>query len=278
VNTVAASLQGKVAWVTGSSRGIGREVATYLGRLGASVVLHGTTPTSIRAFGEGTTLDRAAAEVAAASGAEVLAVHGDVTKAEEVERMVGEIHARFGRIDILVNNAGGDIGAAGATSPTGGKPERNDAVFIPLPDLHAILDRNLLSVILVCRAVVPEMIERRRGWIVNIGSVAAHEGRPFGVMYATAKAGMTAYSRCLAAQLREYNIPVNVIAPGMIVTPRAEATGQLDPAKRDAQDTLIRHGRPEEVARAVAFLVADPGAYVSGQVLRVDGGTQLWPA
>ena len=271
-------LDGKIAWITGSSRGLGRVVAAHLGRLGAAVAVHGTTPTSTQAFGEGSSLDRVAHDLANETGAVVLPVWGDLTDSAAVERIVGEIRARFGRIDILVNNAGGDIGAAGTIGPRAGKPEPNDCVFIPLEDVRAILGRNLLSCILVCRAVAPEMMERRRGWIVNMGSIAAHVGRVDGAIYGTAKAALTHYSRCLAVQLRPYNVPVNVIAPGGTVTPRFLAAHQVDQARIDATGTLDRYGQPEEVARTVEFLVSDPGPFISGQVLRVDGGGQVWPA
>jgi 3-oxoacyl-[acyl-carrier protein] reductase len=274
----AQPLAGKIAWVTGSSRGLGRVIATHLGRLGAAVAVHGTTPTSARAFGEGTSLEQVAGDLAEQSGAEILPVYGDLTDSDTVDRIVGEIRARFGRIDILINNAGGDIGAAGTGGPNAGKPQPNDCVFIPIADVKAILDRNLLSCILVCRAVAPEMMERRRGWIVNLGSVAAHSGREDGAIYAAAKAGLTHYSRCLAVQLRPYNVPVNVIAPGGTVTARFLAAHQIDQAKVDATGTLVRYGQPEEVARTVEFLVSDPGPFVSGQVIRVDGGDQTWPA
>ncbi|MGE3270797.1 MAG: SDR family NAD(P)-dependent oxidoreductase [Chloroflexota bacterium] len=271
-------LAGKVAWVTGSSRGLGRVIATHLGQLGASLVVHGSTPTSTRAFGEGDSLASVTDEIAEASGAQVQMVYGDLTDPAAVERIVSEITGRFGQIDILVNNAGGDIGAGGTMSAGGGKPDPNDAVFIPLEDVRAVIDRNLLSCILACKAVVPGMMERKRGWIVNFGSIGGLAGRAEGAIYATAKAAVHEYTRCLAAQLRPYNIPVNCIAPGGTVTPRFLATRQADPDRLTAENTLERYAQPEETARAVAFLVSDPGPFISGQIIRVDGGTQLWPA
>ena len=138
-----APLAGQVAWITGSSRGLGRVMARHLGGLGASVVVHGTTPTSARAFGEAESLEQVARDVAAETGCRVLAVWGDLTDPSQVKAAVAKIRAEFGRIDILVNNAGGDIGPAGATGPHGGKPERNDCVFISVEDLRAVLDRKI---------------------------------------------------------------------------------------------------------------------------------------
>src|ERR671915_2114276 len=255
-------LAGKVAWVTGSSRGLGRVIATHLGTLGASLVVHGTSPTSTRAFGEGDSLQSVTEAIAEECGAEVQMVYGDLTDPAAVERIVGEINARYGQVDILVANAGGDIGVGGTMSPTGGKPEPNDGVFIPLDDVRAIIDRNLLSCILACKAVVPGMMERKRGWVVNFGSTGGLAGRAEGVIYATAKAAVHEYTRCLAAQLRPYNIPVNCIAPGGTVTPRFLATRQADPARLEATDTLERYADPIETARAVAFLVSDPGPFI----------------
>jgi 3-oxoacyl-[acyl-carrier protein] reductase len=271
-------LTGKIAWVTGSSRGLGRVIATHLGRLGASLVVHGSSPTSTRAFGEGDSLKSVVDEIAEASGAEVQMVYGDLTDPQAIARIVDEINARYGRIDILVNNAGGDIGAGGTMSANGGKPDPNDAVFVPIEDVRAVIDRNLLSCVLTCKAVVPGMMERKRGWVVTFGSTGGLAGRADGVIYAAAKAAVHEYTRCLAAQLRPYNIPVNCIAPGGTVTPRFLATRQADPARLEATDTLERYAHPEETARAVAFLVSDPGPFISGQVIRVDGGGQLWPA
>jgi 3-oxoacyl-[acyl-carrier protein] reductase len=271
-------LAGQVAWITGSSRGLGRVMAEHLGRLGADLVVHGTTQTSARAFGEAESLDQVARDVAARTGRRVLAVAAELTRPDEVQSAVARIRAEYDRIDVLVNNAGGDIGPAGATGPGGGRPPNNDGVFIALEDLRAVIDRNLLSCIYVCREVAPEMMERRAGRIVNLGSVAGLSGRAEGVMYATAKAAVHEYTRCLAVQLRPYNVTVNCVAPGGTMTPRFVATGQAKVGVVEKVGTLQGYGQPEDIANAVAYFVTDAGRHVSGQVLRVDGGDQTWPA
>ncbi len=273
-----AVLAGQIAWVTGSSRGLGRVMAEHLGRLGADLVVHGTSQTSARAFGEAESLDQVARDVAARTGRRVLALPADLTRPEAVHAAVARIRAEYGRIDILVNNAGGDIGTAGASGPGGGKPPKNDGVFVSLEDVRTVLDRNLLSCIYVCREVAPEMMERKAGRIVTLGSVAGLNGRADGVMYATAKAAVHEYTRCLAAQLRPYNVTVNCVAPGGTMTARFVATGQASSKGVDRIGTLEGYGQPEDIARAVEYFVTDAGRHVSGQVLRVDGGDQTWPA
>jgi 3-oxoacyl-[acyl-carrier protein] reductase len=135
-----------------------------------------------------------------------------------------------------------------------------------------------MTCILCCREVAPEMMARKSGWIVNIGSVGGLSGREQGAIYATAKAAVHEYSRCLADQLRSYNVYVNVIAPGPIVTPRFLASRPIDESQKNAEETLERYGQSIEIARVVEFLVSPASSYITGQVLRVDGGRQLWPA
>ncbi len=271
-------LTGQVAWVTGSSRGIGRVIADHLAGLGAAVAVHGTTPDSTRAFNEGESLASVVRAIAESRHADVLGVHGDLSDEATVKRIVAQLRARFERIDILVNCAGGDIGAGGTSGPGGGKPPDNNAVFISLADGKPVLARNLMTCILCCRAVAPEMMARRSGRIVNIGSGAAMLGIEQSAIYATAKAAVHEYSRCLATQLRPYNVPVNVVSPGEIVTPRFVASRTMNEAMMVHEGTLVRYGYPIEIARTVEFLVSQANTYITGQVLRVDGGKQTWPS
>ena len=271
-------LAGKVAWVTGSSRGIGRVVADHLAALGARVAVHGTTPTSTRAFGEAESLAAVATAIADAHGGEVLPVHGDLADPAVVERATAEIRERLGNVDILVNNAGGDIGSQGTGGERGGKPAVNDAVGVSLEDLRTVLERNLTTCILACRAVAPGMMRRQRGWIVTIGSIAGLSGHASEVVYGTAKAAVHEYTRCLAAQLRPHGVYANVIAPGEIITARFEASRPTRDERKVRAGTLTRYGWPEEIARAVEFLATEDSSYITGQVLRIDGGAQLFPA
>jgi len=244
--------------------------------MGASVAVQGTSYTSARAFGEAESLYDVSDQIAQETGAQVYPVAGDLSDPDEVERVVAEIRERFGRIDILVNCAGGDVGAAGTSAPMAGKPEGNDAIRISLADLHAVLDRNLMTCILVCRAIAPEMQARREGWIVNIGSIAGMFGNPQSAIYSTAKAAVHEYTRCLAAQLRADNINVNVVAPGDTTSRRFVASRETDTAMMVEGGTLERYGAPPEIASVVGFLVSEHASYITGQVLRVDGGKQIF--
>ena len=270
-------LAGKIAWVTGSSRGIGKEIAAQLARCGAHVVIHGTTAESPQLLGSGTSLAAIAQEIATDHQVETLHVSGDLTKPEVVKALAAQIQDHFGQIDILVNNAGGDIGTRGVQAPKAGKPENNDAIFIGHEDLRMVLDRNLMTCILACQEVAPAMIQRQQGWIVNIGSISGLAGIPESAIYATAKAAVHEYTRCLAAMLRPYGVYANAIAPGDTLTERFKASRPVDEARLAESGSLERYGWPVEIAKAVEFLASDASSYITGQVLRVDGGKQLWP-
>ena len=270
-------LQGQCAWITGSSRGLGRVMAHELCRLGANVAVHGTRSDSPSTFDEGTTMQQVADDVARAGRGSTLAVWGDLTQESEVERNVREIRDAWGRIDILVCCAGGDIGAAGTAVGRGGRPENDDCLGIDLDDYRSVMDRNLTSAILCCRAVAPEMIDRKSGRIVTIGSIAGLFGRPTGSIYAVAKAAVHEFTRCLAEQLKPHNIPVNCVAPGGTVTERFLRIHDTDPERMIESGTLDRYGRPEEIASVVGFLCGPAARFISGQVIRVDGGGQTFP-
>ena len=268
-NDAAHTLRGKVALVTGAGRGLGRAFAERLASLGADVAIHGMRENGPAEYGEGSTLTAVAAEVATTHGVRTIRVLGDLTQGADIARVVETTTKELGPIDILVH---GDIAARG------GKPDPNDAIGIREEDVRAVLDRNLLSTILTCQAVAKEMMARRQGRIVTIGSVAAFKGRTNGSIYAVAKAGMTHFTRCLADQLRAYDITVNCIAPGDTRTGRFMGTRAVDQNRMVERGTLDRIATVDEVARVVEVFAGPLGAFVSGQVLRVDGGGQCWAA
>ncbi len=168
---------GRTAFVTGSSRGIGRTIATHLAALGASVAVHGTTATSAQAFGEADSLEAVAHAIAAEAGSTIVPVPGNLAEPGTVAEVVRTIRAALGRIDILVNCAGGDIGAAGTGAPMGGRPARNDALLISLADLRSVLDRNLMTCLFACREVAPDMIARKSGRIISGQVIRVDGGR-----------------------------------------------------------------------------------------------------
>lgn len=266
------SLEGQVALVTGAGRGLGRAFAERLAMMGCSVAVHGMREHGPSEYGGTQTLTDVARAIGETHGVRTTKILADLTRMDDIERTLRTATTELGPIDILVHNAGGDIAAAG------GKPDPNDVVHIKPEDVRAVIDRNLLSTIFVCQQVARGMMERRRGRIITIGSVAAFKGRTNGSIYATAKAGAMHFTRCLADQMRPYGVTVNTIAPGDTRTERFMATRTVDPTRLAEDGTLDRIATVDEVARVVEFFAGPMGAFVSGQVIRVDGGGQAWPA
>jgi 3-oxoacyl-[acyl-carrier protein] reductase len=262
-------LKGRVALVTGAGRGLGRAFAERLAALGCDIAVHGMREHGPSEYGGTQTLSDVTKEIEASHNVRASKLLGDLTQADDVERVISTAEAELGPIYILVHNAGGDIAAAG------GKPDPNDVVNIKAEDVRAVIDRNLLSTIFVCQKVAQHMMKRRAGRIITIGSVAAFKGRTNASIYATAKAGALHFTRCLTDQLRAYDITVNTIAPGDTRTERFVATRAVDPERMVESGTLDRIATVDEVARVVELFAGPMGAFISGQVIRVDGGGQL---
>ena len=242
-------LDGKVALVTGASRGIGRAVAIRLAAEGASV--------AVNYAGN----QKAAEEVKAvieAAGGKVLLVQADVSDAEAVKGMVNKVKETFGSIDILVNNAG----------------ITRDGLLMMMKedDWDAVMDTNLKGIFHCTKLVSKLMMKKRAGCIVNMTSVVGVMGNAGQSNYAAAKAGVIGFSKSIARELAPRGITVNMIAPGCIDT---DMTAALPDKVKEAmlQDIpLGRIGRPEDVADAVLFLVSGKASYITGQLIHVDGG------
>ncbi len=263
------SLAGQVALVTGSGRGLGHAIALRLAELGAAVAIHDQSETAPAQYGEFPDLAASEADLAR-HGSRTCAVIGNIADEHRVRTMVGEVESKIGPVSILVNAAGGDIGAQG------GKPNPNNALNISMEDVRALLDRNLIGTMLMCQAVVPAMVARRSGTVVNIASAAGHFGTSPEVAYSTIKAAIVHFTRCLAYEMREHHVRVNCVSPGPTATARFRNTRVLDPAMLVEDGTLMRYAAPRDQANAVAFLCTPAAGMIHGQVLRVDGGLTLY--
>jgi 3-oxoacyl-[acyl-carrier protein] reductase len=265
----AFDFRGAVALVTGSGRGLGRMIAETLLNGGAAIALHDINEEAPAAFGESASLTALAQELSQRGGAKVVAVTGDISQEGDVAALVKKVEAALGPVSILVNCAGGDIAAKG------GKPNPNDALNISLEDAQAVMNRNFIGTMLMCRAVVPGMMQRQKGAVINFGSLNGHIGVSPEVVYGCAKAAILHYTRCLALEMRTHGVRVNAVSPGPTTTARFLATRTTDPSKMEGV-SLERYAKPKEIADAVAFLASDRSSFVNGQVLRVDGGMTLF--
>ena len=242
------TLNGKVAIVTGAAQGIGRAIAGGLSREGARIVV----------------ADLRDAEEAAATYADGIGLTVDVASEEDVARMAQETVERCGSIDILVNNAG--LYASLAMRPF---------TEIPLEEWRQVMDVNVASMFLTCRAVVPVMREQGGGKIVNISSGTPFRGVPFLLHYVTSKGAIVALTRSLAKELGKDSIHVNCVAPGFTMSDGVKAHPEVVEKLRDvsvAARTIQRDQVPEDVVGAVVYLCGPGSDFVTGQTIVIDGG------
>ena len=243
--------KGKVAVITGASRGIGRSIALALAAEGAKIVV--------------VDLDLAATEAVVAElqgmGAEAVAVIGNVTVAADAEKMIDSAVQSFGRVDILVNNAG----------------ITRDGLLMRMKedDWDAVLTVNLKGAFLCTKAVSKVMTKQRSGRIINIASVVGQMGNAGQANYCASKAGLIGLTKSNARELAKRNITVNAVAPGFIATAMTDALPEKSREELVAQIPLARLGSPDDIAHAVVFLAAEGSGYITGQVLAVNGGMYM---
>ncbi len=245
------NLDGKLALVTGASRGIGRAVALKLAENGADLVVTATS------------LERAqkTADEITAMGRKSLAVKVDVSETSDVEALYAKVSEVFGRLDILVNNAG--------ITRDGLLMRMKDA------DWDAVLDTNLKGAFVCTREAVKLMGKAKGGKIVNISSVVGEMGNVGQANYCASKAGLIGFTKAVAREYAKRNITVNAVTPGFIETDMTDALSASVKEEMLRQIPVGRFGKPEDIANAVLFLVSDMGAYVTGHVLSINGGMYM---
>ncbi|MCX8642867.1 MULTISPECIES: 3-oxoacyl-ACP reductase FabG [unclassified Gilliamella] len=242
------NLSGKIALVTGASRGIGKAIAEKLVACGATVIGTATTEKGAEAISQ------------------YLGTHGkgfalNVTDEASIESVINAIKTEFGDIDILVNNAG--------------ITRDNLLMRMKEEEWQSILDTNLTSVFRLSKALMRSMMKKRYGRIITIGSVVGTMGNAGQANYAAAKAGLIGFSKSLAREVASRGITVNVVAPGFIATDMTEALTDEQKAVTLAQVPAGRLGEPSEIANAVAFLASDEASYITGETLHVNGGMYM---
>lgn len=243
------TLEGKTALVTGASRGIGRAVAVALAAAGARV--------AVNYAGNDAAAEETKAAIEAAGGTAIL-VKADIASSEEVEEMVKRTVEAFGQIDILVNNAG----------------ITRDGLLMRMKDedFDAVINTNLKGVYYTTKAVMKLMMKKRYGRIINMASVVGLTGNAGQANYAAAKAGVIGFSKTVARELAPRGITCNMVAPGLIATDMTKDLPEKAKEAMLASIPLGRAGQPEDVAQAVLFLASDNASYITGQVIKVDGG------
>lgn len=244
-------LTGKVALVTGASRGIGRVTALTLAEHGADVVVCARSAEL---------LTEVASQIEAL-GRRALAVTADVSKTADIENLLEKALATFGRVDILVNNAG----------------ITRDGLLMRMKDedWDSVLDTNLKSAFLLSRALAKVMSKQRYGRIINISSVVGEIGNPGQANYAASKAGLLGLTKSVARELARRNVTVNAVTPGFIETEMTDALGENARHELLSKIPLGRLGQAEDVAHAVLYLASDHAGYVTGQALGVNGGMSM---
>lgn len=242
-------LKDKVAIITGSTRGIGREIALLFAREGAHVVITGR---NLKVLLETEN------EIKKLSSSSVLAMQVDVTQEEAIKEMVAKTLDKYGRVDILVNNAG----------------VTKDALLVRMSEQEwdEVLDTNLKGTFLCVRETAKVMIRQRSGKIVNIASVIGLIGNAGQVNYAASKAGIIALTKSVAKELASRNILVNALAPGFIETDMTDKLGDLVKQKILKSIPMAQFGKPQDVAQAALYLASDQNRFVTGQVVNIDGG------
>ncbi|GIP36765.1 3-oxoacyl-[acyl-carrier-protein] reductase FabG [Paenibacillus sp. J31TS4] len=245
-------LQGKIALVTGASRGIGRAIALELAEAGADVVVNyagseAAADETVRLIEE--------------KGRRSFKVKADVSSAEQVDAMVKQTLDEFGRLDILVNNAG--------------ITRDNLIMRMKEEEFDAVIATNLKGVFHCLKAVTRPMMKQRSGRIINISSVVGVLGNPGQANYVAAKAGVIGMTKSAARELASRGITVNAVAPGFIATDMTDKLNDETKASFVQQIPLGRLGQPEEIAKAVRFLASDDASYMTGQTIHIDGGMYM---